>query len=452
VEADHLRPLFYTLTPGAGLGGQTWGSVALVWPRFPLTVAPMHCPTPQGGPVDAESIVVQLLTPEGRADPYPLYARAHELGPVMPAGDGLVVAVGYDACREALRHPGLGADVNLVTLGADVTRHPSLAMLSRSLLVANTPHHGRMRSSMSQMFTARRVAALEAGIVRTTDVLLDTLAEAGTSPVDFMDAFAFALPAHVICELLGVPAGDRHRFRGYAADLMATLELLADPGGLAAADRAATELGDYFTALVAARRAEPRDDLVTALVQARDQQVLQSDEELVANLASVLLAGFETTTHLLGNGLQLLLEHPEVVAGLRAGTISVPGFVDEVLRHDSPVQLSNRVVLAEDVSLWGCPLPAGSHVVVLLGAANRDPARYDEPGRFDPARPDIQPLSFGGGPHYCLGAVLARLEASVAFRGLLSRFPALRPAPGEGPIRRDRLVLRGYQSLPIVVA
>ncbi|MER6128538.1 cytochrome P450 [Streptomyces sp. NPDC001795] len=401
--------------------------------------------------MDAESIIAQLLTPEGRSDPYPLYARAHELGPVMPAGDGMVLVCGYEACKQALRHPGLGADINMVTWGAALDEHPALAMLSRSLLVANPPHHGRMRSSMSRGFTARRVTALEPEIVRITDALLDSLAASGSSPVEFMDAFAFSLPAQVICELIGVPAEDRHRFRGYASDLMATLELLADPSGLEAADRAAAEVGHYFTALVEARRSDPRDDLVSALVGAQEQEAQLDDEELVANLTLLLLAGFETTTNLLGNGLHLLFEHPDVMDGLRAGTIPVQGFADEVLRYDSPVQLTNRIALADGVSIEGLPVPAGNHVVLLLGAANRDPSHYDDPGRFDPHRQDIQPLSFGGGAHYCLGAMLARLEASIAFGRLLSRFPALGPAPGDGPTRRDRLTLRGHETLPVAL-
>ncbi|WP_330347017.1 cytochrome P450 [Streptomyces sp. NBC_00582] len=402
--------------------------------------------------MDAQSLVAQLLTPEGRADPYPLYEHALELGPAASAGDGLLLVSGYEACRQALRSPALGADINLVTWGADLAAHPSLALLSRTLFVANPPDHGRLRSAMSQVFTARRVAAMEAGIAGITDALLDTLAEAGSTPVDFMDAFAFPLPAHVICDLLGVPVEDRQRFRGYAADLSATLELLADPSGLEAADRAALELHRYFTELAGRRRADPRDDLVTTMVRARDEGALRDDEELVANLASLLLAGFETTTYLLGNGLQVLFEHPEIMAGLREGTVPVQGFVEEVLRYDSPLQVSNRAVLTDGVSVGGVPVPAGSHVVLLLGAANRDPARYEHPDRFDPHRQDIQPLSFGGGAHHCLGAMLARLEAVTAFSRLLARFPALRPAPGDGPARRDRLVLRGHQSLPVVLA
>ncbi|WP_340384060.1 cytochrome P450 [Streptomyces sp. SS7] len=401
--------------------------------------------------MDAQSIVAQLLTTEGRADPYPLYERALELGPAVPAGDGLLLVSGYEACRQALRSPALGADINLVTWGADISAHPSLALMSRTLLVANPPHHGRLRSSMSQVFTARRVAAMEARVADLTDALLDTVADAGSAPVDFMDAVAFPLPAHVICDLLGVPVEDRERFRDYATDLIGILELLADPSGLAAADRAAVELHRYFTELAGRRRADPRDDLVTAMVRARDEGTLRDDEELVANLASLLLAGFETTTYLLGNGLQTLFEHPGIMAGLRDGTVPVQGFVEEVLRHDSPVQTSNRAVLTDGVVVGGVPAPAGSHVVLLLGAANRDPARYEQPDRFDPHRKDIQPLSFGGGAHHCLGAMLARLEAVTVFSRLPTRFPDLRPAPGDGPVRRDRLVLRGHQSLPVVL-
>ncbi|MEY9835776.1 cytochrome P450 [Streptacidiphilus sp. EB103A] len=401
--------------------------------------------------MDAGTIVMELLSPEGRIDPYPLYARAHELGPAASAGDGLMLVSGYQACKQALRHPGLGADIGLVASPTDVEQHLSLALLSETILVSNPPDHGRLRSLMSQVFTARRVAALEPGIRRSVDTLLDDIEAAGASPLDFMDTFAFALPASVICELLGVPDQDRHLFRGLASDLMATLELLADPSGLPAADKAAAEVSAYFTALADQRRTDPRDDLVTTLVQARDAaDPLLTDEELIANLAGVLLAGFETTTHLLGNGLQLLFEHPDVMAGLRSGKIATQGFVEEVLRYDSPVQVSNRRALADGIDIDGVPVPAGTHVVLLLGAANRDPARYPDPGRFDPERGDIQPLSFGGGMHHCLGAMLARLEGAVAFDGLLSRFPALGPAAGTRPTRRDRLALRGYETLPVV--
>jgi cytochrome P450 len=263
-----------------------------------------------------------------------------------------------------------------------------------------------------------------------------------------MDQFAFQLPVTVICELLGVPAADRDRFRPLAADLTGALELTADTSTSSPAATAARELAGYFTALITARRATPRDDLIRALVAARDAgDGRLSDEELLANLIVLLVAGFETTTNLLGNGLAILFDHPDIAAGLRRGTLEVPGFVEEVLRYDAPVQVVTRIARMGSLTAGGLPIPQGSQVIVLIGAANRDP----DPDRFDPARSDIKPLSFGAGPHICIGNALARLEAAVAFPRLLTRFPALSPTPGEQPARRNRVILRGYETLPITV-
>ncbi|MGH3417941.1 MAG: cytochrome P450, partial [Actinocrinis sp.] len=284
--------------------------------------------------------------------------------------------------------------------------------------------------------------------------LLDAMAALGSDggAIDFMDQFAFRIPVTVICELLGVPEADRYRFRGLAHDLGIALEMVNDPAMLIPADAATDELRDYFTALVAARRAEPRDDLTSALVhQADEQDGTLSEEELLSNLVLLLFAGFETTTNLFGNGLAVLFDRPRVAEGLRAGTVPVHDFVEEVLRYDSPVQLTSRLVMAEGLEVGGLPVVRGSEVLLLLGAANRDPARFAEPHRFDPARPDNQPLSFGAGGHFCLGAALARLEAATAFPLLLKRFPKLAPAGGAEPVRADRLVLRGYRTLPVTV-
>jgi cytochrome P450 len=228
------------------------------------------------------------------------------------------------------------------------------------------------------------------------------------------------------------------------------LEPVISPEEMATADAASDELVDYLGELAAQRRAEPRGDLVSALVQVADgADGRLSDQELLANLLLLLVAGFETTTNLLGNGLALAFEHPWAADGLRSGRISSAGFVEEVLRYDSPVQLTNRLPLVEGLSVAGVPLSPTGGVLLLIGAANRDPARYDRPDLFDPTRQDSQALSFGGGPHYCLGAQLARLEATCALPALLSRFPRL--APAREPVRRSRLVLRGYQSLPVTV-
>jgi len=398
----------------------------------------------------AAAIMNALMTPASQADPYPLYARAHQTGPVSAIAGGWFLVCGYAAASQVLRDPGFG----LPDPAGPAPGDGALSSLSRSILRANPPEHARMRSLISQVFTPRRVAALQPAIENAVDALLGRLAGtgAGGQPVDFMDQFAFQLPVTVICELLGVPAADRDRFRPLAADLTEALELSTDTSGPSPAATAARELAGYFTALMTERRTAPHDDLIGALVAARDVgDGRLSDEELLANLIVLLVAGFETTTNLLGNGLAILFDHPGTAARLRLGALEVSGFIEEVLRYDAPVQAITRVARAANLAAASQHIPQSSQVILLIGAANRDPDRYPDPDRFDPTRSDIRPLSFGAGPHICIGNTLARLEAAVAFPRLLTRFPALSAAPGEQPTRRNRLMLRGYETLPVIV-
>ena len=399
----------------------------------------------------AAAVIDDLLAPAGRADPFPLYARAHQLGPVSAIAEGVFLVCGYAAVDQVLRDPGFGVPEPSGRQSPD----GELGSLSRSILRANPPDHGRMRALMGQVFTRRRVAALQPVIEDAVEVLLDRLAQAGSDgrTVDFMDQFAYQLPVTVICELLGVPAADHDRFRPLAADLTEALELSTDTDPGPAATAAARELAGYFTAQIAERRTKPRDDLIGALVAARDADDGRlSETELLANLVVLLVAGFETTTNLLGNGLAILLGRPDLAAALRNEDVAVSGFIEEVLRFDSPVQVTVREARRENLTAAGLPVPNGSALILLIGAANRDPGRYPDPDRFDPPRSDIKPLSFGAGAHFCLGNGLARLEAAVALPRLLARFPDLAADPERQPIRRDRLVLRGYQSLPVLIA
>ncbi|MFC0033819.1 cytochrome P450 [Micromonospora chaiyaphumensis] len=422
--------------------------------------------------MDPADALALLLSPQGRIDPYPTYERLRGHGPVVPAGPAFHLVTGYSEADAILRDARFGVmDDDLRDQFLPGWREsPAVASISRSMLRTNPPDHSRMRRLAAGAFTPRRIAAMRDVVEAQADELVDRmLARAGAGePVDFMAEFAYPLPVAVICALLGVPAADRPLFRRWATDLTGVLEPEISPDELALADRGATELRDYFTDLVAARRRAPADDLTTALVQAHDAgghnsasappggatDRMRADgdrlsgDELLSNLVVLLVAGFETTTNLLGNGLVVLLDHPAAAAALREHPEFAPGYVEELLRYDSPVQLTSRMS-TEPTRYGGVDLPAGSWLIVLLGAANRDPGRYPEPARFDPWRPQVHPLSFGAGPHYCLGAGLARLEAQVAFPLLLRRLPGLALAgPGE---RRIRLTLRGYATLPVTV-
>ncbi|MFJ1541021.1 cytochrome P450 [Micromonospora chalcea] len=388
------------------------------------------------------------MSPEGRVDPYPTYERLRAHGPLVQAGSVFVVT-GYAEADAMLRDARFGVldDALRDQFMPGWRDSPAILSISRSMLRTNPPDHSRMRRLAAGAFTPRRIAAMRDVVRAQADELIDAML-AAEGPVDFMAAFAYPLPVGVICALLGVPAADRPLFRRWATDLTGVLEPEITADELAVADRGAAELRAYFTELVAARRRAPADDLTTALVQAHDGGDRLSGDELLANLIVLLVAGFETTTNLLGNGLVALLEHPRAAAALAEHPEFAPGYVDELLRYDSPVQLTSRTSTAP--SRYGdVDLPPESWVIVMLGAANRDPRRYPDPARFDPWRPQVHPLSFGAGPHYCLGAALARLEAQVAFPLLLRRLPGL--AVAGRPERRVRLTLRGHATLPVRV-
>jgi cytochrome P450 len=406
--------------------------------------------------VEAEAIIGALMTPEGRGEPYRLYAAARELGPVRKVGAyPMHLCTGYAEINAVLRDGAFGKmeyEDFPEEWRSMIAKDGAMASFGQSMLEMNPPNHRRVRSLVSSAFTQRRVAALEPAIERLTDALVEELAALGEggAPVDSMEQFAFRLPVNVICEMLGVPEEDRYRFRPLAHDLTFVLELTENFEDFGPADAAATELRAYFAELAERRRAQPQDDLVSALVQANDAHDGRlSDAELLGNLLLLLVAGFETTTNLLGNGIYLSFEFPEVLAQVRKGEISVSAFVDEVLRYDSPVQLTSRIALTDDASVGGHRVARGEQIMLLIGAANRDPARFVRPDVFDPTRRDNVPLSFGAGIHYCLGQGLARLEGKVAFERLLERFPAMELAGP--PTRKDRLVLRGYEALPITV-
>jgi cytochrome P450 len=402
--------------------------------------------------LNAIEILTALGTPEGRADPYPLYAGLHEMGEAVEIDPAHVLVVGYEAINSVLRDPGfrVSDEASFEEDFPSWQAHPVFVQAMDWVLNLNDPRHARIRSLIARTFTARRVAGLEPAIAAMADGLLDAMAERGADggTVEFMHDFAYLLPVTVICELIGIPEADREGFRPLARDLVGVFEL-HDVAALPAIDAAAEQLLAYFASLAAQRRADPRDDLLSDLLavsDARDGRL--TDAELLHNLTLLLVAGFETTTNLLGNGLQIILQDPPAGDAVRDGSVPPPAFVEEVLRFDSPVQLTSRI--GYDTDVGGQPVSPSTEVVTLLGAGNRDPRRFASPGRFDPLRPDGGPLSFGGGAHFCIGAALARLEGAVAFPRLLRRFPKISAAGA--PARRDTLLLRGFETLPVTVA
>lgn len=393
-----------------------------------------------GAAQDTDELVRTLLfRPEGRRDPYPLYRVLRETAP-RHRGEVGVVLSGYDDCLRALREPRLGK--------GGVSVRDENDNRAGSMLDLDPPEHTRQRRLVSRVFTPQRVEALRPAVTGMVEELVDGLLAAGE--VDLMAAFAFPLPVTVIGELLGVPAADRPGFQPLVRDAAATLEVVIDADTAARAEQAVATMTGYFHDLIAERRRQPRDDLVSALAVAPERDETLSEGEVIATAILLFGAGFETTTNLIGNGVLALLRHPDQLQRLAAdpGGLAAPA-VEELLRWDSPVQLDGRITL-EAAELAGHALSPGDFVLCLLGGANRDPGRFEDPERLDLGRSDGGPISFGAGIHHCLGAGLARMEGQVAFSTLVRRCRSMELLV-EQPEWRPRMTLRGLASLPVRV-
>ena len=316
-----------------------------------------------------------------------------------------------------------------------------------TMLMHNPPEHTRLRAVVSRAFTPRRVAGLEERIVELLDPLLDAMAD--SREVDFMAALAFKLPVSVIGELVGVPVEEREQFRDLVRRVNRASEVGATTADLEDADRAAEYQDAYFADLVARKRAEPDDGLLSALIEIRDSGGPLSEEEMVATGRLLFGAGFVTTTNLIGNGMVAFFRHPGELARFWGDPHRFAATaVDEILRFESVVQTNGRSVF-EPIELDGEIIGPGDTVITLIGGANRDPERFPYPESFDIARRGEAPLTFGWGIHHCLGAPLARLEAQIVFTRLAERFARIEPA---GPIPRfSTTFLRGVPSLPVRV-
>ena len=399
----------------------------------------------------ADQVLKGLFSESGLDDPYRYYAELQQLGQVsLLGGTGSYAAVvtGYEAADQLLRDPRFRVTDDAYAderSGPGWREHPLLAVLNNSMMYSNGDQHAQARRLFQQVFTPRRVAELEPAVGRLVDGLLDGLAARldNDGEADFMTEFAYPLPSSVVAALLGIPQDDLAWFRPRVERINDFLDVTGKSAEiLAAADQATVELSDYYRSLIASRRSAPEDDLISQLVEAIDAgQHEVSDEDLICNLLVLFNASFVTTIHLIGNGTRLLLDQP----ALRP-LVENPAFVEEVLRYEAPVQFVGRFA-SEEAEVVDTVIPPKELVLVMLGAANRDARRYPSPDTFDVGRPDLKPLSFGAGPHYCLGAALARAEARIAFPRLLERFPSLHPA--RPPVRNPQQFLRGYKSMPV---
>lgn len=405
-----------------------------------------------GPAIEADSLLFEVVaTPEGRADPYPRYAALRAVAPVHRSALGFWALSRYDDCQQLLRHPGVGKDFSgsADSLGLSPEQQADQARFRENrtnMLTTDPPDHTRLRGLATRAFTPRTVEKLRPHIVSVVDDLLDAVAGAD-GEVEVMDALAFPLPVTVIGEMLGVPSEDRRALRPLVRSVTAVLELAVTPDALTEAVAADAKLEEYFSALVAERRAHPGDDLLTRLIEVEDAGDQLSKRELISTAILLFAAGFETTTHLIGNGLLALLRNPDQLARIRADRSLLRPAVEELLRFDSPVQIALRAA-TEDLTIGGQHIEAGSLVLALLGAANRDPARFSDPERLDVGRDEGPPMSFGAGIHFCLGAALARLEGQIVFDRLVERFATMELV-GAPATYRDSLTLRGLLGLRV---
>jgi cytochrome P450 len=394
--------------------------------------------------------------PAIRDDPSGHFAAARARCPVQKVrladGHPAWVVLSYDAARQALSDPRISKDM-LAALQADedvVAEGLPGPEFSRHMLNVDPPDHTRLRRLVSRAFTPGRIAALEPAIRAIARSLLDELDAAGPgAPVDLIEGYAYPLPFEVIGELLGIPAADRPRLHAWFGVLLTGWAGDPPPQAVQASDGIVA----YLRELVEAKRRSPAGDLVSVLVTAAEGDALTT-QELLSTLFQLVVAGHDTTASLIGNGVVALLDHPGQLQALLADPGLLPAAIDELIRFTAPVPHATFRVTAEPVILGGVPIPAGEQVLVCLGSANRDPDRFPRPDVLDPGRRDGPNLGFGHGPHYCLGAPLARLEARVAFEELLGRHPGLRLAADRDTLawaHGDGLVLRGLLSLPVIL-
>lgn len=399
-----------------------------------------------------QPIIFNPLDPAFRQDPYPLYRRLLAEDPVHVTAFGVPAFSRHADCIAILKDHRRFSSDERKSAGYNPQEIPEFAGISegdRPFLFFDPPDHTRLRRLVNMAFSARAVEALRPRVQQIVDELLDNAADSGR--MDGIAGLAYPLPVAVICEMLGVPREDQPQFSGWSAVLAQSLDPDIIPPASAVLERRAwaiRESREYFRKLVAERRKSPGNDILSGLIAAEDEGDKLSETELLATCSLLLIAGHETTVNLIGNGIYRLLQHPDQLARFRADWDSAPQVVEEVLRFDPPVQFDGRICI-EETTVGGHTVGAGQFVMLLLGAANRDPSVFPDPDTFDVTRDATGHISFGYGIHFCLGAPLARIEGQIALRSLFQRFPGLRLASDAPPSYRPQITLRGISELPL---
>jgi cytochrome P450 len=404
-------------------------------------------------PTESQGLLLQLLDPANRADPYRLCAQFRDSGALQLPEANLAVFLRYRDCDEVLRHPSSSSD----NVNSTVAKQQAAAGTAPrrqgppGFLFLDPPDHTRLRKLVSKAFAPKVVNALQSDIRSLVDGLLDRMAEKGRFEV--VEDFAYPLPVAVICRLLGVPLDDEAQFSHASALLAQALDPFSTITGVPAdvaneRQRAVVWLREYFHGLIDQRRSRPGDDLLSGLIAVEESGDQLTEEEIVSTCNLLLIAGHETTVNLIGNAMLAMLRNPSHWTALATDPDRAPAIVEETLRYDPPVQLAGRIALA-DMVIGGIEVPAGDVMMLLLAAAQRDPAEYDHPDVFDPDRKAVRHLGFGRGAHYCLGAPLARLEAGVALSAVTARFPQARL--DSEPAYKTNVTLRGLSQLTVAV-
>jgi pimeloyl-[acyl-carrier protein] synthase len=400
--------------------------------------------------VDRLTPFLDLAPADIRANPHSVYHALRQISPVQQIAAGTWVVTGYAECRAILRDPRFSVDQRSATDYEEAreasTKTKYVQNLTEQLMLfRDPPDHSRLRDVVQRAFAPGAIGSLRARTIEISEQLIDEHIEAGH--MELIADYARPLPVTVIAEMMGVPASERARFRSWARDLAMTLEPFVSSAVAERADTSARTLAGFLQELVADRRAHSRQDLLTTLVEAEQEDGPLADHELIANLMLLLIAGYETTMNLIGNGMHALLRHPEQLKYLRAENSLTPIVVEELIRFDGPVHMTVRIPI-DGVTVGDRTIGRGDRVFVIIAAGNRDPAWFIDPDTLDIYRENNRHLGFGGGPHYCLGSALARLEAEIAFSCLIERLPNL-ALEGPEPEYRDLRTLRGLKSLSL---